>query len=125
MLEDDLVDPNDSNQIRRIQDAGSAHRSRSSNAVATAAKESGPTGFRIEVKGSAGLALLFKAPSHRAVFTWFNAIVANWSAGKAVQDPLTLDIPRRLPDFWRKNYIRASTMNDIADTGDIIFFSSP
>ena len=55
---------------------------------------------------------------------WFNAILKNWSAGKAMSDPRALLIPAQVPNFWKQNWIRAEDMNRLADTGDIIFFSS-
>ena len=55
---------------------------------------------------------------------WFNAIITNWSAGRAQKDDRALQIPRRMPNFWRQNCITAEMMNEIADSGDIIFFSS-
>ena len=66
---------------------------------------------------------IFTAASHKALVSWFNALVANWTAGNAMQTPQTLKIPAQMPRFWKQNYIRAEQMIEQADTGDIIFFS--
>lgn len=92
---------------------------------------SGPTMFRIEVRATDledQITFIFQAASSKAVLMWFNAIVTNWSAGKPQiekgNEHIHLSIPRMVPDYWRKGCIRAERMNEIADSGDIIFFSS-
>ena len=58
---------------------------------------------------------------------WFNALVTNWSVSrgqKPEHQPKCQKIPRLLPNFWRHSCIRVEHMNEIADSGDIIFFSS-
>ena len=55
---------------------------------------------------------------------WFKALMKNWEAARAFSDNRTLQIPRQIPDFWHRNCIRAEQMNEVADSGDILFFTS-
>ena len=87
----------------------------------------GPTKFRVSVRAKDNddrLTFIFYATSSKAVLMWYNALIINWEAGRAYADERALNIPRQIPAFWRRNFIRVEMMNEIADSGDIIFFSS-
>lgn len=107
---------------RRIQTAGMSRRMVEQGKAA----QDGPRKFRIEVRGNpqCSLAFIFTATSHKGLQTWFNAIVANWTSGRAMTEECAKTLPQEMPAFWNKNRIRAEEMNRVADSGDIIFFSS-
>ena len=52
---------------------------------ATNGASEGPQKFKIEVKGGTpDLVFIFMAASHKALLMWFNALITNWTAGKAM-----------------------------------------
>ena len=55
---------------------------------------------------------------------WYDALVTNRSAGRALSRATAHEIPRKVPNFWKKGRITSEDMLQLADTGDIIFFSS-
>jgi len=63
--------------------------------MVAASSSEGPQKFRIEVKGGAtDLVFVFMAASHKALLMWFNALMTNWTAGKAMKNSKALQLPQ-------------------------------
>lgn len=92
MIDEDLglIDPNEPKQLHSIQKHTAIQRSQSANTPTASETSKAPRKFRIEIKGEVNLVFIFQAASHKALLMWFNAILKNWSAGKAMSDPRAL-----------------------------------
>ena len=86
MIDDSLsfVDPDEPKELLKSLSRNSAMANRSRSANIGTDSKNGPKKFRIEVKGNDDLVFIFQAASHKALLMWFNALLKNWSSGKAM-----------------------------------------